>query len=388
MKILVVSSKYHPEYSGSGFRAHSTYKRLKKKYKLDFDLITNSNIYKGNKKYLFDGVEVNRISSPFKIPKKKSLLRYILICIGIFWEIFYSWRFISKKINEYHLVHTFGNTWTIGFFSWYFSKKDKPVIRELCNDISNPFYPVQIKNYMKSIFQKKNTLIIAISKKLENLAKKHDSKNIWLRPNPVDESKFFIDYENKLYLRQKLTKFNENDTLLSVIANFIENKNQLFVLDVLALLPENYKLLLVGPLKQENNDYYKLILKKIDILKLNERVDIQVGFVNNFNEYLTSSDVFLFPSKSEGLGTPLLESQTCGIPVVSNYLKDVTDTVIEYGKGGYYLDLDPKKWAEIIKKVVDIPKETKIKNARKISEISSSNVIDHKYFDIINQLIS
>ncbi len=388
MKILVVSSKYHPEYSGSGFRAHSTYKRLKNKYKLDFDLITNSNIYKGNKKYLFDGVEVNRISSPFKIPKKKSLLRYILICIGIFWEIFYSWRFISKKINEYHLVHTFGNTWTIGFFSWYFSKKDKPVIRELCNDISNPFYPVQIKNFMKSIFQKKNTLIIAISKKLENLAKKHDSKNIWLRPNPVDESKFFIDYENKLYLRQKLTKFNENDTLLSVIANFIENKNQLFVLDVLALLPENYKLLLVGPLKQENNDYYKLILKKIDTLKLNERVDIQVGFVNNFNEYLTSSDVFLFPSKSEGLGTPLLESQTCGIPVVSNHLKDVTDTVIEYGKGGYYLDLDPKKWAEIIKKVVDIPKETKIKNARKIREISSSNVIDHKYFDIINQLIS
>ena len=42
MKILVLSSKYHPEYSGSGFRAHSTYKRLKNKYKLDFDLITNS----------------------------------------------------------------------------------------------------------------------------------------------------------------------------------------------------------------------------------------------------------------------------------------------------------------------------------------------------------
>ncbi len=28
MKILVVSSKYQPEYSGSGLRAHNTYKRL------------------------------------------------------------------------------------------------------------------------------------------------------------------------------------------------------------------------------------------------------------------------------------------------------------------------------------------------------------------------
>ena len=103
---------------------------------------------------------------------------------------------------------------------------------------------------------------------------------------------------------------------------------------------------------------------------------------------ILKEDVFLFPSKSEGLGTPILESQTCGIPVVSNYLKDVTDTIIEYGKGGYYLDLDPKKWAEIIKKVIDIPTKTKINNARKIREISSSNVIDHKYFDMINQLIS
>ena len=37
MKILLVSSKYQPEYSGSGLRAHNTYK--KEKYNIDFDVI-------------------------------------------------------------------------------------------------------------------------------------------------------------------------------------------------------------------------------------------------------------------------------------------------------------------------------------------------------------
>ena len=54
-----------------------------------------------------------------------------------------------------------------------------------------------IVNYLRS---QRNTIDKNSPQKLENLAKKHDSKNIWLRPNPVDESKFFIDYENKLYL--------------------------------------------------------------------------------------------------------------------------------------------------------------------------------------------
>ena len=49
MKILLVSSKYHPEYSGSGLRAHNTYKRLKKNYKIEFNVLSNSIALNGNK---------------------------------------------------------------------------------------------------------------------------------------------------------------------------------------------------------------------------------------------------------------------------------------------------------------------------------------------------
>jgi len=387
VKILVVSSKYQPEYSGSGLRAQNTYKRFKKNYNLDFDILSNSIIYQGNKKYIYDEVEINRISPPFKIPTKKSMWRLILILLGIFWEVFYSWKFIRKNINHYSLLHTFGNTWTIGFLTWYFAKRNKPIIRELCNDMNNPLYPIQVQNYMRPIFKKNNTLIIAISKRLEILAKKFDLKNIWQRPNPVDENKFFIDYKKKYFLRNKLTKFNQDDVVLNLVANFIDRKNQLFALDVLNLLPKKFKLILAGPLKTENNMYHQNLLNKIISLRLNDRVEIQTGFIDNFDEYLKCSDVFLFPSKAEGLGTPILESQACGVPVVSNYIKNITDTIIEKNKGGYFLELNAKRWAETIEKAIEIPEEVLIENAKHVSNICSSKLIDDENYKKINQLI-
>ena len=256
MKILVASSKYHPEYSGSGLRAHNTYKRFKKNYNINFDILCNSKIHQGNKKYFYDGVDIVRISTPFKIPVKKSLWQKILTIFSIFWEVFYSWKFIRRNIDRYNLLHTFGNTWAIGFLSWYFAKKNKPIIRELCNDMDNPLYPIQVQNYMRSIFKKDNTLVVAISKRLEILSKRFDIKNVWQRPNPVDESKFFVDFKKKYFLRSKLTKFNQNDVVLNLVANFIDRKNQLFAIEVLSLLPKKFKLILAGPLKVENSIYF------------------------------------------------------------------------------------------------------------------------------------
>jgi glycosyltransferase involved in cell wall biosynthesis len=387
MKVLVISSKYQPEYSGSGLRAHNTYIRLKKNYNINYDILSNSIIFKGNKKYIYDGVEIIRISPPFKVPQNKSLLRSTLIILGIFWEVFYSWKFIQKKIDNYDLLHTFGNTNTIGFLSWYFAKKNKPVIRELCNDMNNPLYPIQVQKYMKPIFKKKNTLVVAISKKLEILAKNFEMKNVWLRPNPIDQNKFFVDFKNKYFLRSKITKFNQDDIVLNLVANYIDRKNQLFALEVLNMLPKKFKLLLAGPLKDEGAKYFKNIKKKIDDLKLHDRVDLQIGFINNFDEYLKCSDIFLFPSLAEGLGTPILESQLCGIPVISNNLKNITDQVIKNGVGGYYLELEIVEWAKAIQEAIKIPQEILIDNAKYMESLCSSKIIDDEYNKKINELI-
>jgi len=238
------------------------------------------------------------------------------------------------------------------------------------------------------LFKLRNNLIIAISPKLETLAKNYGAIHIWMRPNPIDENKFFVDFKNKFQLRNKLTKFNSKDILLSYIANYRLSKNHIFLIDVLSLLPKKYKMILRGPLKDEGQEYFNEIKEKIDKFKLHNRIDIQSGYVGNFDEYLKCSDIFLFPSLTEGLGTPILESQACGVPVIANNLKNVVDIYIKNGKGGNCLELDAYKWAKTIEKVIKIKKKNLIKNSLDINSKASSSVIDKEYFKRINNLIN
>ena len=123
MKILLISSKYYPEYSGSGYRAHNTYLRLSKKYEIEFDVICNSKSFLRNKYYTLDGVKIFRISSPIPVREKRNLIYYPKQLINVFWQMFYLLGFLIKHHHKYSLLHTFGDTWTIGFATLFFRIK-------------------------------------------------------------------------------------------------------------------------------------------------------------------------------------------------------------------------------------------------------------------------
>ena len=144
---------------------------------------------------------------------------------------------------------------------------------------------------------------------------------------------------------------------------------------------------MAGPLKNDNKDYFEKLLKKIKDYNLFNRVEIQTGFVENIDEYINSSDIFLFPSKAEGLGTPLLEAQICGVPVISNLIKNITDTVIIEGKGGYCVQLNAEMWADRILDALNIPENVLIENSRQVSRTCSSEIIDSEYHKRINELV-
>lgn len=386
MKVLLISSKFYPEYSGSGFRAENTYRRLNKKYNLEFDVICNSKIFYGNKKYKHQKVSIYRISPPFFVQKSRTLKYYLFQIFNIVWQFFYTYLFLLRNHKKYTLLHTFGDTWTIGFATIYFSLFKKPIIRELCNDTKYPMYPVQIHSLITKVFLRSNTLIIAISKRLYEVAIVFKPNKIWLRNNPIDERKFNINYVNKFELRKKLTPFNENDKVLSIVANIIPRKNQIFALKVLKELPKEYKIVIAGPLKEENKNYFNKVKEYIKENSLSDRVFIITEFIPDIENYMKLSDVFLFPSHSEGLGTPVLEAQACGIPVISNLIFNITDLMIKEGKGGYVLNLNSKEWANKIKDAINIDKVILNENAKEVIMASSSRLIDKKYFKYIIQL--
>ena len=144
--------------------------------------------------------------------------------------------------------------------------------------------------------------------------------------------------------------------VMTHIATFITQKNHIFLLDVLKKLPKKYKLYLGGTV--ENNEHkinFENIQKKINEFNLNDRVILTKRFLENFDEYIKLSDVFLFPTWNEALGTPVLEAQACGVPVVANLMQGSTDYWIEDNIGGFAIEkFDDEIWAEKIKLALSI----------------------------------
>jgi len=404
-KILIISSKYLPEYSGSGLRAHRTYKRLKEKFGIDFDVLTSSVEFNNIKSYKVEGSSVFRISMKiFRIAgfgggieeDRISVLERIKLKLNYIVEFFVTFLYLLFNIKKYRLFHIFGNN-NVTSAGITFAKLFKiPLILEVTMD-TDSLYQREIfpLNLILKRLPNKN-VIVCISERLRRrcINMGYEYKNIWCRPNPVDERKFFVEKNKKFFYRKKLLgNFNLYDILLFNNSKFIPRKNQIFLIDVMKFLPDKFKLLLTGPivdsgpLFNRDRDYYNQILNKIENNALQDRVEIRLGFIENVDEYYKMSDVFLFPSYSEGLGTPILESIACGVPVVANKIKGITDWIIREGESGYLSELVPEEFALKIKKAINISEENLKLESQRILENFSTENIDRKYYEIIERLV-
>lgn len=405
IKVLLVSSKYMPEYAGSGLRAHNTYKRLSEKFPVSFEVLTGSVVYNQNKTYKVNGIKVTRIAKkPFPNARQTrekcdnlllNLIEKIKHQCNYWSEAALTWKYLIANKNSFNLIHVFGKNWVTAATVTFAKMFRTPFIVELCNDTPTPYQYEPILFSMISGRKFPNgTTIICISDMLRKVCEKYGCiENIWSRPNPVDEKKFFIDTQNKMIFRSKYTPFGDKDILLIYVSCFIPRKNQIFLLDVMKILPEKYKLVLAGPVVEKgpfadrDKEYLESIKKKIGEYHLEYRVQLEARFIDNVDEYLKMADVFLFPTKRDALGTPMLEAISCGVPVVANRLPDVTDYWIKDEKNGYISELNAGEFAEKIRKAAEIDPIT-LKNEReKMISRCSTEVIDKEYFALLEKVI-
>lgn len=397
INVLVVSSKYPPEYAGSGIRARATYNRLSKKFPVTFEVLTSSVTFNRPAVYSLDGVRVTRIAAkPFPLAtdeKKKTFAFTEKLKLGCDYlsEAMLTWRYLMFNSKRFNLIHIFGKNWVTAATVTFAKMFKKPIVIELCNEVDTPHH------YEPFVFRAvlgeklpKNTPIVCLSDMLKNMCENQGYKNgVWCRPNPVDESKFFIDAKNKTAFRRKYTRFGPEDILLVYVAKFRPSKNQMFLLDVLKELPNNFKLVLAGPavesgpLFERDRDYLQKIREKIAKYNLEPRLELKAGFVENVDEYLKMSDIYLFPTTTEALGTPMLEAMACGLPVVANRIKGITDSWVENGKNGFISGLDAKEFADKIKMASSIEPAVFTRKREAVMALCSAGIIDRQYFDLI-----
>lgn len=254
------------------------------------------------------------------------------------------------KENKYEIVHINSGVFLFDLQVAIVAKKAKvkTVIVHSHSNIINSVLKQKIINILKPILYKLTDEHLACSKQaalaLYPLKKVNDNEIKYIS-NGIEIYKYIFNEEKRYSLRKKMNI--ENCTVYGSVGRFYPEKNHSFLIDTFKCISdsnENARLLLIGtgPLEQE-------IKNKIKELKIEDKV-IVTGFVKNVNEYLNAMDVFILPSKYEGLGIVLIEAQTNGLPCVcSDKVPDEAKISKEFIR--ISLNESNKYWAEKIIKI-------------------------------------
>lgn len=396
MNILLVSSKYMPEYSGAGYRAHNLYKRLSPgNPDIKLTVLCGSETENDCMKYVHEGVAVNRIAcKQYPLLDSGIVRRWQNLC-NFHSECSETKKFLASLQAKPEIVHVFGQNYVTVTAIDYAVRNRIPLIIELVTDLESPFQyvPFPLKYFFKTRPTDSFTFV-CISEKLRDMCRATgiSDEYIWCRPNPVDEMKFKpAPAEKKCELRRKLTKFTGPDKLISYIAKYRPSKNQKFLVEVMKHLPGEFKLFMKGPLvkdgplERRDNAYFNETAELVNRFGLSDRIQAEEGFCENIGEYYQMSDAYAFPSESEGLGTPILESVASGTPVVANRISGVTDVWIHDGENGYLSDLEPASFAKKIILASELSGQRMRMESEKILKVAGTEIIDSAYADLIKK---
>lgn len=130
----------------------------------------------------------------------------------------------------------------------------------------------------------------------------------------IDIDKINSIQGNKEELCKELNIPIDSILLLSV-GELNDNKNHKVVIECLPELPKNVHYLIcgVGPLKKQHEE----LAKKLDV---SDRLHL-LGYRNDVIRIMKSCDVFIFPSKREGLSVALMEAMACGLPCIASKIR-------------------------------------------------------------------
>lgn len=175
----------------------------------------------------------------------------------------------------------------------------------------------------------------------------HNRSNFFLWHNAIDTDKFVFSLDKREKYREKLG-IAENTVVIGHVGRMIPAKNHKFLLEIFAAykqINKDSKLLLVGdgPLRNE--------IKKRSVENGLEYDIMFVGSVVNPEDYISTMDVFCFPSLYEGLAVSLIEAQTNGrLCVASN----VIPHEVKISEGLLFLLLSdgPHIWAKKIEEIL------------------------------------
>ena len=263
----------------------------------------------------------------YEVPPYQELPRYL--------------RALRRAFREkrYPIVHS--NLNSLSVFPLYAAKKEKIPVR-IAHNHATAGEGALVKNAVKLLLRclstRYPTQLCACSRYAGEWL--YGTSDFYVVKNAIDVKRFLYNEEKRAQERKRLGL--EHRFVVGHVGRFCHDKNHEFLLEVFAeicKLREDAVLLLVGGGKLEAP-----IRKKAEQLGVLDRVWF-AGIQKDTSAFYQAMDVFVLPSRSEGLGVVLIEAQACSLPILCS------DRVPEEAKvldSMTFLSLNesPRAWAE------------------------------------------
>lgn len=223
------------------------------------------------------------------------------------------------------------------------------------------FYPIE------KICSNFTDVLITINQEDFNFARKK-MKNPYVVYVPgvgIDLKKFSpfsgspTEAEKKKALRETVG-CSDNDILLLSVGELNANKNHQIIIQAIAGLKNkriHYAIAGTGSLEQQ-------LIQQAKTLGIADQIHC-LGFRTDVNNWYKAADIFIHPSKREGLPVSIMEAMASGLPCIGSRTRGITDLIVE-GKGGYLAN--PQDVGEFQEKIYQM-----IKASDSISTMGSYN---------------
>ena len=179
--------------------------------------------------------------------------------------------------------------------------------------------------------------------------------------NGIDVEKFSFNGQSRMQSRKALG-LADNAFVVGHVGRFHPLKNHSFLVDVFAEIYKRNKnavLLLIGDGERKAE-----IETKVQKLGLAQAV-LFLGVRSDVNLLMQAMDVFVFPSRYEGLGVSLIEAQAAGLPCVISDAIPQEVGVVDYLIKRVSLEKDVIEWAEA---VLGCPQQERVNTTERITQ--------------------
>jgi glycosyltransferase involved in cell wall biosynthesis len=184
-----------------------------------------------------------------------------------------------------------------------------------------------------------------------------------------------VDFKTKEIARQELClHIPEGHTLIGGIGELHSNKNWAVAIAAVAKLPHTVHLAVIG-----SGEEYEHLKSHAQALGINDRVHL-LGYVANAATYLRAFDIFILPSKKEGLPYVILEAGLAGVTVIATDLPGNRD-IIESGVHGFLIEPDSRILATSLEMLLRDPGMRRTFAAELQEKIMSEFSIEHMVHD-------